>query len=122
MQQDDDEESSDFSVDENSSMLDVMQKLRKIDPETLILNFSQLSRNDVDAQSGSSNKSEKTNEDIEVNEVSDDESYATGGILKGNKKQVFAFAAYIPPGKHLMIVRDVGTDLKRLPESDINNL
>jgi len=34
------EESSDFSVDEQSTLLEVMQKLRKVDPETLILNFS----------------------------------------------------------------------------------
>jgi len=26
---------------------------------------------------------------------------------------VFVFAAYIPPGKHLILVRDVGTDMSK---------
>ena len=42
-------------------------------------------------------------------------SFATGGIEKEAKKKVFVFAAYIPPGKHLAIVRDVGTDLNKIP-------
>ena len=34
------EESSDFSVDDQSSLLELMQKLKKVDPEILILNYS----------------------------------------------------------------------------------
>ena len=34
------DESSDFSVDDQSSLLEIMQKLKKVDPETLVLNFS----------------------------------------------------------------------------------
>ena len=95
-----------------------MQKLRKVDPETLILNFSHLSKNDVPEQSVDSAKSSdslENNSDIQVDEVSDDVSFATGGIEKEAKKQVFVFAAYIPPGKHLAIVRDVGTELNKIP-------
>ena len=40
--EDDEDADSDFSVDEQSTLLETMQKLRKLDPETLILNFSQL--------------------------------------------------------------------------------
>lgn len=95
-----------------------MQKLRKVDPETLILNFSHLSKNDVPEQEVDSAKSANSIEndsDMQVNDESDDLSFATGGIEKEAKKQVFVFAAYIPPGKHLAIVRDVGTDLNKIP-------
>ena len=100
-----------------------MQKLRKVDPETLILNFSHLSKNDVpekEAESNKSSNSVQNNSDIQVEEVSDDVSFATGGIQKDAKKQVFVFAAYIPPGKHLAIVRDVGTDLNKIPSPQIS--
>lgn len=53
----DDEESSDFSVDEHSTLLELMQKLRKIQPEALILNYSKLSQeeNEEDDEMVSSN-------------------------------------------------------------------
>lgn len=95
-----------------------MQKLRKVDPETLILNFSHLSKNDVPEQevdSAKSSNSVENDSDIQMNDEFDDVSFATGGIEKEAKKQVFVFAAYIPPGKHLAIVRDVGTDLNKIP-------
>ena len=43
------DESSDFSIYDSSNLLELMQKLKKLDPESLILNFSQSDDPDLES-------------------------------------------------------------------------
>ena len=78
-----------------------MQKLKKVDPETLILNFS--SSDDPNLET------EITSEDEAVKKSElDQDSEVSNLNLKRRKQDYYAFAAYVPPGKHLLVLRDVG--------------
>ena len=63
-----DEESSDFSVDEHSTLLELMQKLKKVDPDSLILNFKDSDNPDLESAVNSDE------EDQRVRDNSDDQS------------------------------------------------
>ena len=63
-----DEESSDFSVDEHSTLLELMQKLKKVDPDSLILNFKDSDNPDLESVVNSDE------EDQRVRDNSDDQS------------------------------------------------
>lgn len=86
----------------------MMQKLRKADPETLVLNFGQLSKegreidSDVDLDVYANVKEDDSDSSFKTNE--------SAMAQEKTKLNVFVFAAYVPPGKHLVVVRDVGTD------------
>lgn len=94
------DESSDFSVDEQSTLLELMQKLKKVDPESLILNFKESDDPDLESEV------ESNLEDHRVGDNSDDQSMNS---LAKRRQDFFVFAAYIPPGKHLVLLRDVET-------------
>ena len=59
------DESSDFSVDEQSSLLELMQKLKKLDPEVLILNYSSTDNPSIGTTPQNS---------LQVNDVDSDDS------------------------------------------------
>ena len=76
--------SSDFSVDHRSDFLEVIQKIKKVDPDVLILN---LDENDPYELSQSDN----SESDLESDE---------------GKSNLYVFAGFVPPGKHTILVRD----------------
>ncbi len=97
-----DEDSSDVPVDDHSTMLELLQKLKKVDPDSLILNFAACDNEELESELEESDLY-KTNVDV-LSHSSD--SMKEFGM---KRHDLFAFAAYIPPGKHLLLCRDVGT-------------
>ena len=91
-----DEDSSDKEVDDTSNLLDLMQKLKKVDPECLFLNYS--SADNPDLESNVSDMDQVSDVDLE----SQDD-------LQKLRQDFYVFAAYVPPGKHMLLLRDVGT-------------
>lgn len=94
------DESSDFSIDEQSTLLELLQKLKKVDPEVLILNYR-----------SSVNKGDAANEGSPRSSLQVDDLDSGDSKSEQPKKHndFYVFAAYVPPGKHLLLLRDVGT-------------
>ena len=88
-------------------MLEVLQRLRKIDPDSLVLNFSECDNPDLASGSDSGSDSSVTQNDDALIQQYDK-----------NRKDLFIYSAYIPPGKHCIIVRDTGT--KRYKKHEID--
>ena len=80
--------SSDVSVNRRSDLQEVIQKLRKVDPDVLILNYSQDANYDVSTLRTETEDSDE--------------------MLEKRETDLFIFAGYVPPGKHTILVRDQG--------------
>ena len=90
------DESSDVSVDENSPLLELLQKLKKVDPDALILNFSQSDDPELEDDSAAASMRGEDDEETKIAGQKEREDY-------------FVFAAFVPPGKHMLVLRDTGT-------------
>lgn len=79
-------------------MLDLLQKLKKVDPDALILNFLESDDPNIESDSSSLVSGSKL-----------DDSSESEPKVENSRSDLFVFAAYIPPGKHLLLLRDVDT-------------
>ena len=75
----------------------------------MILNYNQLSRGGEDEDDEELEESMNNSQSSLISEES------LSALKKSNfenkvKKNVFVFAAYVPPGKHLIVVRDEDID------------
>ena len=77
-----------------SSLLEILQKLKAVDPESIVLNY--LASDDPNLDDKSSEVSQN------VEEFSDEILYHYGN----KRTDLYVFAAYVPPGKHCILVRD----------------
>ena len=80
------------------NLLEILKNLRRVDPDSLVLNFVETDDPNLDDKGGRGNDSESNQ--------SDDGS-AT--LLEMKRKDLFVYSTYLPPGKHCIIVRDTGT-------------
>ena len=80
------------------NLLEILKNLRKVDPDSLVLNFLETEDLIIDNKGGKGNDSESSK--------SDDEA-ANQSQMK--RKDLFVYSTYLPPGKHCIIVRDTGT-------------
>ena len=76
-----------------------MQYLRHIDPDSIVLNFLESDNPKLDAESSEISEGTK--------DFSDEISYQ----YDHKRTDLFVFAAYVPPGKHCILVRDTESNL-----------
>ena len=77
-----------------------------MDPDALILNFSQSDDPDVGDESGAGSIRGEDEEDGKAPALKEREDY-------------FVFSAFVPPGKHMLVLRDTGTFAHRKHQKQV---